>query len=79
MSEISKKRITEYIRARYAVLVIESFEEERVLAELQSVATDIHHEIYIWNSTEGVRFNGKLADAKTADLRAAIDFCESKA
>jgi ATP-dependent 26S proteasome regulatory subunit len=79
MSEISKKNITEYIRARYAVLVIESFEEERVLAELQNVAADIHHDIYVWNSTEGVKFNGKLADAKTADLRAAIDFCESKA
>ncbi len=79
MSERSRKNITEYIRARYAVLVIESFEEERVLAELNSVAGDIHHELYVWNSTEGIKYNGKVADAKTADLRAAIDFCENKA
>ncbi|MBP5506641.1 MAG: AAA family ATPase [Prevotella sp.] len=79
MSERSRKNITEYIRARYAVLVIESFEEERVLSELNSVANDIHHELYVWNSTEGIKYNGKVADSKTADLRAAIDFCESKA
>lgn len=77
MSKTSRNTITQYIRARYALLVIESFEEERVLAELGAVAHDIHHELYVWSSTEGVRHNGQVADARTSDLRVAIDYCEA--
>lgn len=77
MSTITRKYIIDYIKARYAVLVIESFEEERVLAELDAVACDIGHEMYVWNCTDGMRKNGKLAADSTADLRAALDFCEN--
>ena len=79
MSKTSKREITEYIKARYSLLVIESFEEERVLAELRAIAADIKHNFYVWNSTSGVKCEGKVLDAKTTDLRVAIDFCEQKA
>lgn len=81
MDQIFNKSLADYIKARYAVLVIESFEEERVLSELQGIAHSIHHEFYKWNSTDGVTFaNGKSASQeKTLDFAAALKFCENRA
>lgn len=81
MSQSFNKSFTDYIKARYAVLVIESFEEERVLRELQGIAQSINHELYIWNSTDGVTFaNGSSASQdKTLDFTAALKFCENRA
>lgn len=81
MSQSFNKSLTDYIKARYAFLVIESFEEERVLRELQGIAQSINHELYIWNSTDGVTFaNGSSASQdKTLDFTAALKFCENRA
>ena len=38
-----KKTLTDYIKARYSLLVIESFEEERVIRELSQIAKEINH------------------------------------
>lgn len=74
-----KKNIVDYIKARYAVLVIESFEEERALSVIQSVARDLNHTLYLWNSTQGVMYNGSVIGEKTFDFKIALDFCEEKA
>jgi SpoVK/Ycf46/Vps4 family AAA+-type ATPase len=74
-----KKHIIDYIKARYALLVIESFEEERVLSEIQIIAKELKHSLYIWNSTQGVLFNGNIIGEKTFDFKVALDFCEEKA
>jgi ATP-dependent 26S proteasome regulatory subunit len=81
MDQSFNKNLTDYIKARYAVIVIESFEEERVLRELQGIAQSINHELYIWNSTDGVTFaNGSSASQdKTLDFTAALKFCENRA
>lgn len=81
MSQSFNKNLTDYIKARYAVLVIESFEEERVLRELQGIAQSINHELYIWNSTDGVTLaNGSSASQdKTLDFTTALKFCENRA
>ena len=81
MNHSFNKYLTDYIKARYAVLVIESFEEERVLRELQCIAQSINHELYIWNSTDGVTYaNGSSASQdKTLDFTAALKFCENRA
>ena len=81
MAQTFSKSLTDYIKARYAVLVIESFEEERVLRELQCIAQSINHELYIWNSTDGVTYaNGSSASQdKTLDFTAALKFCENRA
>lgn len=80
MNNMDRKRpIVNYLKARYPILAIESFEEERAIVEIQKMAQEIHHELYVWNSTDGVKQNGKEAGTKTNDLKAAIDFCESKA
>lgn len=73
------KEITDYIKARYAVLAIESFEEERVIGEIELIAGSLGHQVFLWNSTSGVQANGATVGEKTQDLKAAIDFCESKA
>jgi ATP-dependent 26S proteasome regulatory subunit len=59
--------------------VIESFEEERVLEEIQSIAKSLNHTLYLWNSTYGVMFNGNVIGEKTFDFKVALDFCENKA
>ncbi len=74
-----KKNIIDYIKARYALLVIESFEEERILSEIQLIAKELNHTLYIWNSTQGVLFNGNVIGEKTFDFKVALDFCEEKA
>ena len=80
MNNMDRKRpIVNYLKARYPILAIEPFEEERAIVEIQKMAQEIHHELYVWNSTDGVKQNGKEAGTKTNDLKAAIDFCESKA
>jgi len=81
MNQTFNKSLTDYIKARYAVLVIESFEEERVLGELQAIAQGINHELFIWNSTDGVTYaNGSSASQeKTLDFTAALRFCENRA
>ena len=81
MNQSFNKSLADYIKARYAVLVIESFEEERVLRELQGIAQSINHELYIWNSTDGVTYaNGSTASQdKTLDFTAALKFCENRA
>ena len=74
-----KKTLTDYIKARYSLLVIESFEEERVIKELGQISKEINHTMFVWNSTEGVTLNGAVVGDKTNDFKLAIDFCESKA
>lgn len=73
------KQITDYLKARYAILVIESFEEERVLREVSEIAKTLGHRFFVWNSTQGVQINGSVAGEKTFDLKVALDFCEEKA
>lgn len=73
------KQITDYLKARYAILVIESFEEERVLSEVAEIAKALSHRLFVWNSTVGVQINGVVAGDKTFDLKLALDFCEDKA
>lgn len=74
-----RKHIIDYIKARYAILVIESFEEERVISELKIISKELSHNLFIWNSTQGVTYNGSVIGEKTFDLKVALDFCEAKA
>ncbi len=60
------KQITDYLKARYAILVIESFEEERALSEISEIAKALGHRLFVWNSTQGVQINGSVAGEKTS-------------
>lgn len=67
------------IRARYALIQIVSAEENRVLVDLERIASELKHNLLVWTSTEGVKTRGKVVGEKTADLRSAIDYCEQRA
>ncbi|WVV47139.1 hypothetical protein THH46_19575 [Pseudomonas sp. NA13] len=58
------KQITDYLKARYAILVIESFEEERALNRISEIAKALSHRLFVWNSTLGVQINGVVAGIK---------------
>jgi ATP-dependent 26S proteasome regulatory subunit len=73
------QQLKNYIKARYALLVIESYEEERVVNEIAKVAKELNQTVYVWNSTDGVMLNGVVVGEKTFDLKLAIDYCESLA
>lgn len=74
-----KSLIIDYIRARYAIIGIESFEEERVLSDLRQIARELNHELFVWNSTDGVTYNGNRIGEQTFDFGAALSFCENRA
>ncbi|MEG2569496.1 MAG: hypothetical protein RSA84_25130, partial [Acinetobacter sp.] len=61
------KQITDHLKARYAILVIETFEEERALNEIAEIAKALSHRLFVWNSTLGVHVNGVVAGDKTFD------------
>lgn len=74
-----KPLIIDYIRARYSIIGIETFEEERVLADLLVIARQLNHELFVWNSTDGVTYNGGRIGEQTFDFSAALAFCEKRA
>lgn len=49
-----KNRITNYIRAGYPALYIQSAEEQRVEAELSAVADDIGYNLFAWSIGQGI-------------------------
>lgn len=71
--------IIDYLKARYPILAIETPEEERVLEFVKGIADELGHEMYVWNCADGLMYNDTPLGSKTADFRAAIDMCDSKA
>lgn len=71
--------LVNYIKSRYSLLVIETFEEERALSVVNSIGCELAHRVFLWNSTVGVQFNASAVGEKTYDFKAALDFCEEKA
>ena len=49
-----REKITHYIRAGYAGLYLVSHEEQRVEAELKTIAADLKHGLYAWSATAGL-------------------------
>jgi ATP-dependent 26S proteasome regulatory subunit len=73
------KELGSYLRARYAIVQVVTFEEQRVLESIQAIARDINHALYVWSIASGVTKDGKLVADKSTDLRIALDFCEERA
>ena len=66
-----------YIRARYAAIYITTFEEERCLSIIESMAHRLNKRILIWTSKKGfVSPDGAMIDNKSLDFRAAIEIAE---
>jgi ATP-dependent 26S proteasome regulatory subunit len=49
-----REKISHYIRAGYAGLYLVSHEEQRVEAELKTIAAELEHGLFAWSITEGL-------------------------
>jgi SpoVK/Ycf46/Vps4 family AAA+-type ATPase len=59
-----KNKIINYIRAGYSGLYIVSAEEQRVEAELKTIAKEIHYHLHFWSVVDGlVDTEGKIINA----------------
>ncbi|MHB1458727.1 MAG: AAA family ATPase [Armatimonadota bacterium] len=76
MSQDSRSTNTEIstlIRARYPIIYIVSWEEQRVMDALKSIADERGKRIYNWSITQGMGVNGGV-DESTREPLAALDF-----
>jgi SpoVK/Ycf46/Vps4 family AAA+-type ATPase len=67
--------ISVLIRARYPIIYIVSWEEERVSLMLNNLASESEKRLIIWSTTEGFKdFTGKIIDAEAVDPFSALNF-----
>jgi hypothetical protein len=73
-SEISVR-----IRAKEPIIVLESFEEDRMIAMLERVAADLNRDLYVWTWTKGILnvADGKPLPNSGADPLLALDAIEA--
>ncbi|MHB1204671.1 MAG: AAA family ATPase [Rhodospirillaceae bacterium] len=81
------QELKDLIKARFPIIQIATYEEERVLNEIEKIAQDLDHKLLIWSASRGV-YNlpgqedkhpekpNKFADA---DLAVALEFLEAAA
>ncbi|MFO8079101.1 MAG: AAA family ATPase [Armatimonadota bacterium] len=70
-----QKQIDVLIRARYSILYIVSWEEDRVEKTLQAIAEKRDKTMFTWSVTEGmVEIDGRGTDPSTTGGVAALDF-----
>lgn len=73
-----RKQLDRIIRANYPVVIINSFEEERVEREVQAVVKDRKRSFYVWSLSRGLNFvDGQRPDNapqpdETQDAAAAL-------
>jgi ATP-dependent 26S proteasome regulatory subunit len=62
------------IRARYPIIYIVSWEEDRVTDALSKLAGPRGRKLYTWTVTQGIGFNSHGKDDSTRDPLAALDY-----
>lgn len=63
------------IRARYPLIYVVSWEEERVILMLNNIASDTEKRLIIWSTTEGFTDStGKVIDAEAVDPFTALNY-----
>lgn len=66
------------IRARYPIIYVESFEEQRVIRQLNEVAEARHKQLILWSGTTGlITIEGDPVGDNTKDPLKALDFIET--
>ncbi|MBM3601157.1 MAG: AAA family ATPase [Alphaproteobacteria bacterium] len=78
-----EKTLSDLVHARFPVLQVVTYEEDRALKVIVDVLSRMQHEVYVWSSTRGVvgadfqdDKRGKGLRESLTDFRAALDFCE---
>ncbi|MHB0999862.1 MAG: AAA family ATPase [Armatimonadota bacterium] len=73
-SERINNEIETLIRARYPIIYIVSWEEQRVMDALKDIAAERGKRILYWSITQGMGINGNSQDDSTRDPLAALDY-----
>jgi len=74
-NEVLQNKINILIRARYPLIYIVSWEEERIAVMLNTLATKTDKQLLIWSTTEGFSdYSGRKIDGEAVDPFAALTF-----
>lgn len=71
--QVTNNEISTLIRARYPIIYIVSWEEQRVMDALKVIADERGKRIYNWSITQGMGVNGGVDDT-TRDPISALDY-----
>jgi SpoVK/Ycf46/Vps4 family AAA+-type ATPase len=75
VSEDQQKKVDVLIRARYPLIYITTWEEERVAVMLNALAVKAEKQLIIWSTTEGFSdFSGRKIDGEAVDPFAALTY-----
>ncbi|MCP4810839.1 MAG: AAA family ATPase [Proteobacteria bacterium] len=67
------ERVRELVRARYPLLYLLTYEEERIERNLRKLGKDEDLPVLVWTKTDGLREKGKNPVAGTTDPQALLD------
>ena len=78
------EELTDLIKARFPIIQVATFEEERALTEIEKIARGLDHKLMIWSASRGVYHLPLEDDAKAetsnkfsqADLAVALELLE---
>jgi ATP-dependent 26S proteasome regulatory subunit len=62
------------IRARYPIIYVISWEEDRVEAAVRKIAADRGKKVFQWSTTQGMVMNASQRNEQTRNALAALDF-----
>ena len=66
------------IRARYPIIYVESYEEQRVIRQLNEIAVARNKQLILWSGTTGlINIEGDIVGDGTKDPLKALDFIET--
>lgn len=74
MSVLINEQLETLIRARYPIIYIVSWEEERVENAIRQIGADRGKKVYMWTITQGMVLNPNNRNEQTRDALAALDF-----
>lgn len=73
-------QLSNHIKARYPLLLLETHEEDRAIEIIEGVAKDQSKPLYVWTSTRGIALRGAARPIPdTRDAIVAIEYVQSRA
>ena len=72
-----REDLQNYLKARYPLILIKSTEEDRVSADLQSIAQTLKHDLITWSIASGLKSDNAQFDQTTVEFKKAVDTCEN--
>lgn len=71
-----RQDLTEVIKARFPIIQVVTFEEERAIREVTRIADKLGHKVVFWSASRGV-YREEEKDAKHVDKLGELDFAQA--